>query len=79
MCRAAEFLYPYLKDKAGWPFAKDVQHFEAWPVRSPGLLFCGLACAREEYLKLWEKLDPDAKDAEVNRNFPIRQPLLWMV
>ena len=79
MCRAAEFLYPYLKDKAGWPFAKDVQHFDAWPVRSPGLLFCGLACGREEYLTLWEKLDPDPKDAEVNRNFPIRQPLLWMM
>lgn len=79
MCRAAEFLYPYLKDKSSWPYAKDVQHFDAWPVRSPGLLFCGLACGRDEYLKLWERLDPDPKDAEVNRNFPIRQPLLWML
>ena len=79
MCRAAEFLYPYLKNKSSWPYAKDVQHFDAWPVRSPGLLFCGLACKRNEYLELWKRLDPDPKDAEVNRNFPIRQPLLWML
>jgi hypothetical protein len=79
MCRAAEFLYPYLNDKSSWPYAKDVQHFDAWPVRSPGLLFCGLACRRDEYLNLWERLDPDPKDEEVNRNFPIRQPLLWLL
>jgi len=78
MCRAAEFLYPFLKNKSAWKYAKDVQHFESWPVRSPGLLFCGLACGRPEYLNLWKSLDPDPQDPEVIRNFPIRQPLLWM-
>ena len=78
MCRAAEFLYPYLADKSTWPFAHDVQHWDSWPVRSPGLLFCGLACAKPAYIALWKKLDPDPTDPEVIRNFPIRQPLLWM-
>ncbi|ADV81171.1 alginate lyase family protein [Terriglobus saanensis] len=78
MCRAAEFLYPFLKDKSTWTYAKDVQHFDFWPVRSPGLLFCGLACAKPEYLDLWKSLDPDPKNPEIIRNFPIRQPLLWM-
>jgi hypothetical protein len=78
MCRAAEFLVPYLADKSKWPFAHDVQHWESWPVRSPGLLFCGLACAKPDYIALWKKLDPDPTDPEVIRNFPIRQPLLWV-
>ena len=78
MCLAAHFLYPYLKDKSTWPYPPDIQHFEAWPVRSPGLLFCGLACKRADYIALWQTLNPDPEDKEVNRNFPIRQPLLWM-
>jgi hypothetical protein len=79
MCRGAEFLYPYLRDKTIWPYAKDVQHFESWPVRSPGLLFCGLACSKPEYIALWKTLDPDPTDPEIVRNYPIRQPLLWML
>jgi hypothetical protein len=78
MCRAAEFLEPFLADKSTWPFPHDVQHWESWPVRSPGLLFCGLACAKPAYIALWKTLDPDPTDPEVIRNFPIRQPLLWV-
>jgi hypothetical protein len=78
LCKAAEFLYPYLQDKAKWPYAKDVEHFDALPVRSPGLLFAGLACRREEYITLWKTLNPDPTDKEIIRNYPIRQPLLWV-
>jgi hypothetical protein len=78
LCKAAEFLYPYLEDKSKWPYAKDVEHFDALPVRSPGLLFAGLACKRPAYLALWKTLNPDPTDKEVIRNYPIRQPLLWV-
>lgn len=78
LCRAAAFLFPYLADKSRWPFPHDVQHWDAWPVRSPGLLFCGLAFAHPDYIALWRRLDPDPTDPEIIRNFPIRQPLLWM-
>jgi hypothetical protein len=78
LCRAAQFLYPYLKDKGKWPYAKDVEHFDALPVRSPGLLFAGLACRQPEYITLWKALNPDPTDKEIIRNFPIRQPLLWV-
>ena len=77
-CHAAEFLEPYLADKSTWPYPHDIQHWESWPVRSPGLLFCGLACKKPEYIALWRTLDPDPTDPEVIRNFPIRQPLLWV-
>jgi hypothetical protein len=78
LCRAAAFLYPYLDDKSKWPYAHDVQHWDSWPVRSPGLLFCGLACDHPDYIALWRRLDPDPTDPEIIRNYPIRQPLLWV-
>jgi len=78
LCTVARFLYPYIKNKSIWPYAKDAQHFDALPVRSPGLLFAGLACHQPSYISLWKTLNPDPSGAEVIRNFPIRQPLLWV-
>ena len=78
ICKAAAFLYPYLKDKSAWPYRKDVEHFEALPVRSPGLLFTGLACHQEPYIALWRTMNPDPTDPEIIRNYPIRQPMLWV-
>lgn len=78
LCKAAEFLYPYLKNKSKWPYRKDVEHFDALPVRSPGLLFARIACHRQEYIALWKTLNPDPTDREIIRNYPIRQPLLWV-
>ena len=77
ICKAAAFLFPYLADKGKWPYAKDVEHFDSLPVRSPGLLFSGLACQKPEYLNVWKRLNPDPTDAEIIRNYPVRQPLLW--
>lgn len=77
ICKGAAFLFPYLADKTKWPYRRDVEHFESLPVRSPGLLFCGLACDRAEYIALWKRLNPDPTDPEIIRNFPVRQPLLW--
>lgn len=78
LAKAAAFLYPFLKDKSKWPYAHDVEHFDDLPVRSPGLLFAGLANHKPEYIDLWKHLDPDPTDKEIIRNFPIRQPLLWV-
>ena len=75
---AAEFIYPYIKDKSAWKWAKDVEHFDALPVRSPGLLFSGVAFDEQKYIDLWKALNPDPADKEIIRNFPIRQPLLWV-
>jgi hypothetical protein len=78
LCKAAEFIYPYLKDKSAWKWTRDVEHFDALPVRSPGLLFSGIACHEQKYIDLWKMLDPDPTDKEIIRNYPIRQPLLWV-
>ena len=78
LTRAAEFIYPYLKDKGTWKWSKDVEHFDALPVRSPGLLFAGIESHDQKYIDLWKTLNPDPTDKEVIRNYPIRQPLLWV-
>jgi hypothetical protein len=78
MARAMGFLFPFLKDKSAWPFAKDVMYFDQWPVRQPSLLFAGLALGERRYLDLWASLDGSPTVAEVIRNLPIRHPLLWV-
>jgi len=72
------FMYPFIKDKSKWPFAHDVEHFDDFPVRNPALLFSGIAYGKQDYIALWKTLNPDPIVPEVIRNFPIRQPLLWM-
>jgi hypothetical protein len=77
LCKGAAFLYPFLNNRNAWPYKKDVEHFDSLPVRSPGLLFAGLACDQQSYLKLWKRLNPDPTDPEIIRNYPVRQPILW--
>ncbi len=78
MARAMAYMYPYIADKSKWPIEPDVMYFKQWPVRQPSLLFAGLALDKPEYLALWRTLDPDPTVDEVVRNFPVRQPVLWV-
>ena len=73
-----QFMVPFIKDRTAWPFAHDVEHFEDFPVRNPALLFSGIAYDQQDYIALWKRLNPDPVIPEVIRNFPIRQPLLWL-
>jgi hypothetical protein len=72
------FMYPYMKDKSTWFKEPDVMYFNEWPVRHPLLLFGGLALSKPEYIELWKTLDPDPEVEEVVRNYPFRQPVLWV-
>jgi hypothetical protein len=78
MARAIEYMLPYIAEKKRWPLAPDVMYHKEWPVRHPSLLFGGLALERPAYVELWKKLNPDPTVEEVLRNFPVRQPLLWI-
>ncbi|HVX39199.1 MAG TPA: alginate lyase family protein [Gemmatimonadaceae bacterium] len=78
MARAVAFMYPYIKDKSTWPRRPDVEYWDDWPVRQPSLLFAGLALHQPKYIALWKTLNPDPTVDEIVRNFPIRQPLLWI-
>jgi hypothetical protein len=76
--KAVDFLFPFIQDKSKWPYAHDVEYFDDLPNRQPSLLFAGLAYREPKYLALWRKLPPGPKTAEIVRNFPVRQPLLWV-
>src|SRR5581483_7707464 len=66
------------QDKSKWPYPHDVMYFDQWPLREQSLLFAGLALNKLEYLDLWRTLNEDPTVEEAIRNYPIRQPVLWM-
>jgi hypothetical protein len=72
------FLYPYLADKTKWPYAKDVMHWESWPVAQPSLLFSAMAYQQKDWLNTWKKAEHDPKNEEVIRNLPVRHPVIWL-
>lgn len=76
--RGVAFLAPFLADKSRWPKAPDVMHWNDWPIRQPALLFGALASGNREWLALWRRLPADSDVDEVQRNFPVRYPTLWL-
>ena len=70
--------YPYILDRGTWPYRADATDFKYLPWRPPSLLFAARAYDRPEYASLWKVLPPDPKAPELERTFPIRQPLLWV-
>ena len=71
-------LYPYIANRGTWPYRADAKYFTDLPIRSPSLLFAARAYSRPEYASLWTTLKPDPAIPELQRSFPIRQPLLWV-
>jgi hypothetical protein len=53
-------------------------YWEQWPVRSPVLLFGGLAYDEQKYLDTWKTLEANPTNDEVLRNVPLREPVLWV-
>jgi hypothetical protein len=78
MRKAITYMVPFIADKRKWPLKPDVEFFESLPVRQPSLLFGGLAYDQPEWIALWKRLDADPKVGEIVRNFPVRQPVLWV-
>ena len=76
--KAVDYMLPYVQDKGGWPFAKDVMYWDEWPVAQPAYLFAWLRYGDDEYLQAWEKFEHFPTNAEVLRNLPVRNPLLWL-
>lgn len=76
--KGIEFLYPYLKNKKQWPYAKDVMYWDQWPVAQPALVFGASAFRQPAWLETWKGLDHNPIVPEVVRNLPIRHPLLWL-
>ncbi|MDA9774508.1 alginate lyase family protein, partial [Saprospiraceae bacterium] len=76
--KAWNFMLPFIKDKSKWIKPPDIQYYEQVPIQSPGLLFAAIAYQNTEFLQVWKSLSPERKSEEINRNFPIREPLIWV-
>jgi hypothetical protein len=70
--------FPFIKDRGSWPYRADLTHFTDLPVRNPSLVLAARAYDRPEYAELWQTLNPDPVIPEIERAFPISQPLLWV-
>lgn len=76
--KGIEFLYPFVANKNSWTLPKDIMYWENWPVAHPFLLFGYAAYGNQDWLTTWSNLEHFPTTAEVIRNLPIRNPLLWI-
>ena len=76
--KGIEFLYPFVQNKNSWTLPKDIMYWENWPVAHPFLLFGYAAYGNQNWLNTWSNLEHFPTTAEVVRNLPIRNPLLWI-
>jgi hypothetical protein len=78
MRKGIDFLFPYIKDKSGWPYRHDVMHWDNWPVAHPFLVVSANYFGEREWFEIWKALDHDPHIEEVVRNLPVRNPLIWI-
>lgn len=78
MKKGIEFLYPFIKDKSKWTFQQDVMYWKEWPVAQPFLIFGSARYGQKEWLRTWKGLEHFPEEAEVIRNLPVRNPLIWL-
>ena len=78
MRSAIAYHFPFIADRARWPFRADATHFDLLPARRASLLFSARAYRRPEYAALWKTLPPDPAAPDILRTLPFHQPLLWV-
>ena len=78
MRSAIAYHFPFMADRARWPFRADATRFDQLPGRRVSLLFAARAYQRPEYAALWKTLPPDPASPEIMRSMPVHQPLLWV-
>lgn len=61
-----------------WTFHADIMFHEFWPVAQPFLIFGAVAYGNSSYFNVWKQLTHYPDNEEVIRNFPIRNPLIWL-
>jgi len=76
--KGIEFMFPFIANKASWPYAKDVMYWDEWPVAPIALLFGSIATNNTGWFDTWNKLEHFPTNEEVIRNTPIRNPLIWI-
>lgn len=76
--RAVDFMFPFIADKQKWPFPPDVMYWNEWPVAQPSLLFAYKKYRIKKWWRIWKGQEHYPETAEVIRNLPVRNPLIWL-
>lgn len=76
--KGLDFFVPYIEDISNWPYPKDIQYFDQWPVAMSMLLFAGIAFDETGYLKLYKEGNRNPKEQEMIRFMNVKQPMLWL-
>jgi len=76
--KGIEYMYPYVNDKAKWPFNHDVMYWDNWPVAHPFLLFGASKFNVQAWYNTWTSLEHFPEVEEVIRNLPVRNPVIWL-
>ena len=76
---AVSFMIPYIEDKSKWRWRNDVKYFDYWPVKQNALYLMDAFCGKMESFELWKKLPDYSLKFELVRNYPIRNPELWII
>lgn len=78
MRAAIAYHFPFIANRARWPYRADAEYFNQLPSRRASLLFCARPYQRPEYTALWKTLPPDPDAQAVLQTLPVHQPLLWV-
>ncbi|HEY8997952.1 MAG TPA: alginate lyase family protein [Edaphobacter sp.] len=70
--------FPFIANRGSWPYRADSAFFTQLPLRRPALLLAARAYSRPDYADLWKTLPADTTNPELDRTFPVRQPVLWV-
>ncbi len=80
-----DFLVPYIEDRSMWPYGEDIVDWNEWPVAQPFLVLAWYHSktvsgteGTDRWFSLWESLEHFPEHAEVLRNLPLRNPLIWL-
>lgn len=76
--KGVDFIFPYITDKSTWPHQQDVMYWDEWPIAQPALILAAVYYRDQQYYNLWQSLEHNIVNMEVERNCPIRNPLIWI-
>ncbi|MDR1809845.1 MAG: alginate lyase family protein [Prevotella sp.] len=76
--KAIDYMYPYILNKESWNLPPDVMYWDEWPMAQPSLIFAALAYNNSAYFELWRKNKHTSTVDEVERNMPVRNPMIWI-
>ena len=76
--KGMEFMYQFIEDKSRWTLQPDIMYWDDFPIAQPSLIFAAINLGNNSYFDLWRQLEHYITVQEVERNTPVRNPVIWL-